>query len=65
MLSGGAALSSSQLIVLALVGAIYPCFATIGTLTKEFGWKPAWTIIGANLVVALLVGGIAARLLQL
>ena len=61
----GAALTPPQLIVLALVGVIYPCFATIGSLTKEFGWKPAWTIIGANLAVALLVGGIAAKLLTL
>lgn len=51
----------AQLMVLALVGVIYPCFATIGVLTKEFGWKPAWAIIGANLGVALIVGGIAAR----
>jgi ferrous iron transport protein B len=50
-----------QLMTLALVGVIYPCFATVGALTKEFGWKPAWAIIGANLAVALIVGGIAAR----
>ena len=58
-------LTSVQLIVLALVGTIYPCFATVGTLTKEFGWKSAWAIIGANLATAILVGGIAARLLTL
>jgi ferrous iron transport protein B len=58
-------LTSVQLIVLALVGTIYPCFATVGTLTKEFGWKAAWAIIGANLATAILVGGIAARLLTL
>jgi ferrous iron transport protein B len=55
----------AQLVVLALVGMIYPCFATIGTLTKEFGWKAAWAIIGANLAVAILIGGIAAKLLPL
>jgi ferrous iron transport protein B len=55
----------AQLIVLALVGTIYPCFATIGALTREFGWKSAWAIIGANLAVALLVGGIVARLFAL
>ena len=55
----------AQLVVLALVGMIYPCFATIGTLTTEFGWKAAWVIIGANLAVAILIGGIAARLLAL
>jgi ferrous iron transport protein B len=60
-----AALTHHQIIVLALVGAIYPCMATIGALTKEFGWKAAWAIIGANLAIAILVGGIAAKLLAL
>lgn len=60
-----AVLTPVQFIVLALVGTIYPCFATIGALTKEFGWKPAWAIIVANLVVAILIGGVAARLLAL
>jgi ferrous iron transport protein B len=54
-----------QLLVLALVGMIYPCFATIGVLTREFGWKAAWAIIGANLAVAILVGGVAAKVLPL
>ena len=54
-----------QLIVLALVGTIYPCFATVGALTKEFGWKSAWAITGANMAVAILIGGIAAKLLGL
>jgi len=58
-------LTPVQLIVLALVGTIYPCLATIGTLTKEFGWKAAWAIIGANLATAILVGVIAAKLLPL
>ncbi len=59
------AFTPAQLAVLALVGMIYPCFATIGALTKECGWKAAWAIIGANLAVALIIGGIAARLLSL
>lgn len=58
-------LSSPQLVVLALIATIYPCMATIGVLTKEFGWKSAWAIIGASLGVTLLVGTIAARLLPL
>ncbi|MCR4392745.1 MAG: ferrous iron transport protein B [Dehalococcoidales bacterium] len=58
-------LSPAQIIVLALVGTIYPCMATVGTLTREFGWKSAWAIIGANLAIALLLGGILARLLLL
>ena len=60
-----ASLTPVQLIVLALVGTIYPCFATIGALNKEFGWKAAAAIIGANLATAILVGGIAAKLLTL
>jgi len=58
-------LTPVQFIVLALVGTIYPCLATIGTLTKEFGWKAAWAIIGANLATAILVGVIAAKVLPL
>lgn len=61
----GADLTQVQLIVLALVGAIYPCFATIGSLTKEFGWKAAWAIIGANMATAIIVGVIAAKVLPL
>lgn len=56
-------LTSPQLIVLALVATIYPCMATIGVLTKEFGWKAAWAIIGASLGVTLLLGGIANKIL--
>ena len=58
-------LTTPQLIVLAFVGSIYPCLATIGVLTKEFGWRPAWTIIAANLATAILLGGILMRLLGL
>ncbi len=59
------ALTPAQIIVLALVGTIYPCLATIGALTHELGWKSAWAIIGANLAIAILIGGIAAKLLAL
>ncbi len=58
-------LTPVQFIVLALVGTIYPCMATVGALNKEFGWKAAASIIGANLATAILVGGVAARLLTL
>ena len=58
-----AVLTPVQLVTLALVGTIYPCMATVGALTSEFGWKPAWAIIGANLATAILVGGLAAKLL--
>ncbi|MDO8567854.1 MAG: ferrous iron transporter B, partial [Dehalococcoidales bacterium] len=59
-------LNPVQLMVLALVGILYlPCIATIGILAKEFGWKAAAGISAANLVSAILAGGIAARLLPL
>ncbi len=59
-------LTPAQFIVLALVGILYlPCIATIGILAKEFGWKAAVAISAANLASALLVGGIATRLLAL
>ncbi|HXZ95373.1 MAG TPA: nucleoside recognition domain-containing protein, partial [Dehalococcoidia bacterium] len=56
-------LTSAQLVTLALVATIYPCMATIGTLTKEFGWKSAWAVIGASFATSILVGSIAARIL--
>ena len=59
-----AVLSPVQLIVLALVGMLYiPCLSTVGILIKEFGWKSALAISAANLITAILVGGIATRLL--
>jgi ferrous iron transport protein B len=42
-----------------------PCVATITALVKEFGWKPAGAISMANLVSAILLGGVAVRLLTL
>jgi ferrous iron transport protein B len=59
-------LTPDQFFVLALVGTLYlPCIATIGILTREFGWKPAAAISAANLASALLFGGIVARILTL
>ena len=59
----GAVLEPAQLMVLAFVGAVYPCLATVGVLAREFGWKSSWLIIGANLAVAILLGGALSRLL--
>jgi ferrous iron transport protein B len=57
-------LTPVQFVVLALVGMMYvPCIATIAILAKEFSWKAATVISLANLAAALLVGGIAYRLL--
>ncbi len=59
-------LTPVQLITLALIGILYiPCLSTIAVLAKEFGWKTAATISAANFVVAIVVGGIAYRLLSL
>ena len=59
-------LTQTQLILLAFISMLYiPCVATISALVKEFGWRPAAAISMANLVAAILLGGIAARLLTL
>jgi ferrous iron transport protein B len=59
-------LTQIQLILLAFISMLYiPCVATISALVKEFGWRPAGAISMANLVSAILLGGIAARLLTL
>jgi len=53
-----------QMIVFTLVVMLYiPCIATIGALVKEFGWKKAWLITVSEILLALLLGGIAFRLL--
>ena len=55
-----------QLVVMALVAMLYiPCVATVAILGKEFGWKATAVITAANIAVALLVGGLAFRLLSL
>jgi ferrous iron transport protein B len=42
-----------------------PCIATIAALVKEFSWKAAATISLANTLFAILIGGLAFRLLSL
>jgi len=55
-----------QLITLALVAMLYiPCLSTFVILAKEFGWKAAVTISLANILSAILIGGLAFRLLTL
>ncbi len=60
-----AVFTPAELIVLAFVGAVYPCLATVGVLAREFGWKASLVIVGTNLAVALLLGGVLSRLLVL
>ena len=55
-----------QLIVMALVAMLYiPCLSTMAILGKEFGWKATTIITAANVGVALVIGGLAFRLLSL
>jgi ferrous iron transport protein B len=55
-----------QLTTLALVSLIYfPCISVFTILAKEFGWKAATTISAANIITAILIGGLAYRLLTL
>ena len=58
--------SPVQLITLALVNMLYiPCLSTVAVLAKDYGWKTTAVITLANFGVAILVGGIAFRLLSL
>jgi ferrous iron transport protein B len=59
-------LSPVQMIVFALVVMIYiPCLATIAACKKEFGWKKALGMAGIDIALALLIGGVAFRILSL
>jgi ferrous iron transport protein B len=55
-----------QLITLALISIIFiPCISTVTVLAKDHGWKTAAVIAIANFATAMLVGGIAFRLLSI
>ncbi|PVX27839.1 MAG: ferrous iron transport protein B [Candidatus Bathyarchaeum sp.] len=59
-------MSPVQMIVFTLVVMLYiPCVATIGALAKEFGSKKALLITVLEILLALLVGGIAYRILTI
>ena len=59
-------LSAVQMIVFALVVMIYiPCLATIAACKKEFGWKKSLGMAAIDIALALLLGGIAFRVLSL
>lgn len=59
-------LSPGQLFVFAIVTSIsVPCAATLATLASEFGWRPALSISGASLALALGAGAVLARVLGL
>lgn len=59
-------LTPIQMIVFTLVTMFYiPCLATIAALVKEFSWKKALSITVFEIFFAILIGGIALRLLML
>ena len=59
-------LTPTQMIVFAIVVMYYiPCVATIAALVKELRWKKAAYITVFEIAFALLLGGIAFRLLTL
>ena len=70
--AGGAVVSissfmtTSQIVTYAIVNALYiPCVATIAVLGRELGWRRTALICTGTVVLALLVGGIVARVLPL
>jgi ferrous iron transport protein B len=59
-------LSPVQMVVFTLVAMFYiPCTATIAALVKEFGWKKALFVTVFEITFAIILGGIALRLLPL
>jgi ferrous iron transport protein B len=59
-----AVLTPVQFIILALVSMLFiPCLSTMTVLLRDFGWKATGTIALANIVTALLVGGIFYRII--
>jgi ferrous iron transport protein B len=60
------ALNSQQMITLAVVSMFYiPCVATISVLWKEYGWKKAMAICILEILFAILLAGVAKRMLDL
>jgi ferrous iron transport protein B len=54
------------MIVFSIVTMIYiPCVATIAALNREFGWKKALAVTLIDVSLALLIGGLAYRILSL
>jgi ferrous iron transport protein B len=64
--TGLAILTPVQMVVFTIVAMFYiPCVATIAALWRDFGWKKALFITVFEIAFAILVGGIAFRLLTL
>jgi ferrous iron transport protein B len=68
--AGGAVVSissfmtTSQIVTYAIVNALYiPCIATIAVLGREVGWRRTAVICAGTILIALVVGGVVARVL--
>ena len=60
----GDLMTPEQLFVYAIVTAVsIPCIATLAALAGELGWRTAAAMSAATLALAILIGGILARLL--
>jgi ferrous iron transport protein B len=60
------ALTPVQMTVFTIVSMFYiPCVATIATLVMEFGWRKALVITVSEVFLALVLGGLALRILVL
>jgi ferrous iron transport protein B len=63
---GLASLSAVQMIVFTLVVMIYfPCLATLAACRREFGWKKSLGMAAIDIGLALVIGGLAFRILSL
>lgn len=52
------------MIVFALVAMLYiPCISTIGALVRELGWRKAALITVFEIAFAVVVGGLAYRVM--
>ncbi len=59
-----AVLTPVQMFVFSFVVMIYvPCIATVGALVKEFGYRKAFVISAAEIILALVLGGVIYRLI--
>jgi ferrous iron transport protein B len=59
-------LNSVQMVVFSLVIMIYiPCLATVAAFKREFGWRKTTIVTFVDIALALVVGGIAYRLLSM
>ncbi len=57
-------MDKGQIFTYTLVNTLYiPCVATVAVLAKELGWRRALMISAFTIVLALIAGGIARRLL--